>query len=124
MSFSTAIRTCLRKCADFGGRAQPAELWWFVLLVVVGFVATRTIDAVLGTEKGGDGALASATLLLVLLPLLAAGARRLHDAGLSAWWLLIVLVPCGNVALLFFLLRDSQGDNRYGASPFRPAAAA
>ncbi len=124
MSFSTAIRTCLRKYADFSGRARPAELWWFVLLVVVGFVATRAIDAVLGTEKGGYGALASATLLVVLLPLLAAGARRLHDAGLSGWWLLIVLVPCGNVALLFFFLRESQGDNRYGPSPLRQAAPA
>ena len=118
----SAVRTCFRRCADFGGRSRPAEFWWFVLFVLIAFAATRTIDSVLGTEKAGYGLVASTTLVVLLLPLLAVGARRLHDAGLSAGWLLLYLVPCGGIALILFFVRESQDDNRFGPSPLRPAA--
>ena len=124
MSFPSAVRTCLRKYAHVEGRARPAEFWWFILFVVTAWVIARAIDAALGTETRGYGLVASALLLLLLVPLLAAGARRLHDCGLSGWWLLLVLVPCGNVALLFYFIRGSQGDNRYGPSPLGPVGPA
>lgn len=42
-------------------------------------------------------------LIAMLLPLLAAGARRLHDSGKSAWWELFMLAPVGGIVLLGFL---------------------
>jgi uncharacterized membrane protein YhaH (DUF805 family) len=47
--------------------------------------------------------LAAIFLIAVLLPFLAAGARRLHDSGQSRWWLLFLLVPVGGIVGLGFL---------------------
>jgi transcriptional regulator with XRE-family HTH domain len=89
-SFVDAIRACLIKYAEFEGRAGRAEYWWFVL-----FVTLVTSIAVLVSE-----ALGGIVLLLLLIPLAAAGARRLHDAGYSGWWQLFALAPFGVVVPL------------------------
>ena len=48
--------------------------------------------------------------------LLAVGARRLHDVGRSAWFLLLGLVPVvGTLVLLYFMVQPSQPEsNEYG----------
>ncbi|HQF71628.1 MAG TPA: DUF805 domain-containing protein [Promineifilum sp.] len=48
-------------------------------------------------------ALGSVFLIAMLLPLLAAGARRLRDAGHSGWWQLFLLAPVGGIVILAFL---------------------
>jgi uncharacterized membrane protein YhaH (DUF805 family) len=57
--------------------------------------------------------------LVLLIPSLAAAARRLHDTGRSGWWQLIGLIPLlGAIVLIVFLVQDSEaGDNAYGANP-------
>lgn len=93
MTFQGAIRVCLTKYADFTGQASRAEFWWFALFV------TLVTAALLYVSE----ALSSMFLIAVLLPLLAVGARRLHDIGKSRWWLLFLLVPVGGiVALMIF----------------------
>jgi len=44
---------------------------------------------------------------------------RLHDVGLSGWWVLVGAVPLVGTAagLLLGMVPGSQGDNRYGAEP-------
>jgi uncharacterized membrane protein YhaH (DUF805 family) len=46
--------------------------------------------------------------LATLLPLLAAGARRLHDTGRSGWWQLFGLVPVAGIVVLGFLLAQER----------------
>jgi uncharacterized membrane protein YhaH (DUF805 family) len=119
MSFQDAVRTCLQKYVDFSGRARRSEFWFFVLFnVLVGIVA-GIIDGILGTRSGyGYGVVQGLASLALLLPNLAVGARRLHDTGRSAWWLLIALIPVvGAIILIVFYVQDSQGDNQYGPSP-------
>jgi uncharacterized membrane protein YhaH (DUF805 family) len=118
----TAVRTCLRKYADFDGRAVAAEYWWFLLLFVVVAVLTRVLDAVLHTWWGSFGLFSTAAVLGLGLPLLAAGSRRLHDTGRTGLWQLVAMVPCGGFLLLFNLADPSQGDNQYGPriQPHRP----
>lgn len=41
--------------------------------------------------------------IAMLLPFLAAGARRLHDIGKGAWWLLFLPVPVGGIITLGIL---------------------
>jgi uncharacterized membrane protein YhaH (DUF805 family) len=93
LSFFDAIRVCLAKYADFTGRATRPEFWWFMLFV----------NLVAGGLMYVNENLSAVFWVAMLLPLLAAGARRLHDIGKSAWWLLFLLVPVGGLVLLAIL---------------------
>lgn len=119
MAFPDAVKICFSKYADFNGRARRSEFWWWVLFTFLLGIAASIIDAVLGTtNSSGTGLIGSITNLAVLLPSLAVGARRLHDTGRSGWWQLLWLVCLvGWIFLIIWLCQDSQGDNKYGASP-------
>lgn len=94
MTFQDSIRTCFTKYADFRGRADRAEYWWFFLFIVV-------VGLVLSSISNTLGALFS---LATLLPSIAAATRRLHDTGRSGWWQLICLVPVLGLVVLIVLL--------------------
>ena len=115
----------LKKYADFTGRAPRAEYWWFYLLVIVVYFVGMILDSMIGSNFGGSGygrftALAAVALLI---PSLAAGARRLQDTVRSGWWLLIALIPLiGAIILLVFLVtQGTQGANSYGEDPYGAA---
>jgi len=58
--------------------------------------------------------------VLAVVPAVSANAARLHDRGMAAGWLLLVLVPYLGEAGLFVLLgflRGDGGPNRYGPPP-------
>lgn len=97
MSFQAATRACLTGYAEFDGRARRAEYWWFVLFVVLVAALGTLVHEVVG----------AAVLLVLALPLLAAGTRRLHDAGRSGWWQLLSIVPFGGVVPLILLMQPS-----------------
>jgi len=103
MSFPQAIRTCFSKYATFSGRARRKEYWYFILFIFLGSLTTRFVDSVLfGTvvldtapteiAASGDGPVASLFGLLILIPALAAGWRRMHDSGRSGLYVLYPLI--------------------------------
>ena len=111
----------LGKYATFAGRARRREYWFFFLFYLLIYFALSIVDGLFGafdTERG-VGLLSGVFALGMLLPSLAVGARRLHDIGRSAWWLLISLVPLvGLLVLMAFALKDGDpGPNAYGPSP-------
>ena len=55
-------------------------------------------------------------VLVLLIPLLAVSARRLHDSNHSGWWQLMVLIPVAGwlVLLVFMLLPGDEQENRFG----------
>ena len=69
-------------------------------------------------ERTGD-ILWMISVAALLLPLLAVGARRLHDSNHSGWWQLLGLVPLAGwlVLVIFFLLPGDETENRHGAPP-------
>src|SRR5688572_11473016 len=95
-----AIRTCFLKAVDFSGTASRFEYWWFFLFTLLVAAAATVIG-----EK-----ISQFVSLIVLLPLLAVGTRRLHDAGRSGWWQLLFLVPFGQVVVLYLLALPTQSD--------------
>jgi uncharacterized membrane protein YhaH (DUF805 family) len=118
MSFADAVRTCLNKYADFSGRARRSEYWFFALFNVLVSIVASIIDAIIGTRSGSFGLVEAIAGLALLVPGLAAGARRLHDTSRSGWWLLIGLIPIiGAIVLIVFFVQDSHPDNQYGPSP-------
>jgi DNA-binding CsgD family transcriptional regulator len=89
MTFAESIRSCLTKYAEFQGRASRSEFWWFTLFVTLAAAALAYISMTVS----------NAFLVAMLLPLLAAGTRRLHDSGRSGWWQLFLLVPVAGLVL-------------------------
>ncbi len=89
----------LKRYSVFEGRAGRREFWMYVLVNII-------IGAVLGYISQ---TLASLYSLLVLIPSLAVGARRLHDTGRSGWWQLIGLIPViGLIVLIVFFAQPSK----------------
>ena len=71
------------------------------------------------TAGDGAGILKGLVTLALAVPLLAAGARRLHDTSKSGWWQLFVLIPLAGwlVLLIFMLLPGETDENRFGPPP-------
>jgi uncharacterized membrane protein YhaH (DUF805 family) len=118
-----AVKSVLSNYATFTGRASRPEFWWWVLAILLLSLVTQLIDALLiapltGFDRGAENAgqpLSMLVSLILLLPALAVSARRLHDIGRSAWWLLLYLVPLiGGLVLLWFYTRPSDGPNQWG----------
>ena len=111
----------LKKYAEFGGRAQKAEYWFFFLFTILVSVGLGIIDRITGSfmPQVGMGLLGVLYSLAVFIPTLAVSIRRLHDTGRSGWWLLIGLIPLvGVIVLIIFMVQDSNpGENQYGPNP-------
>jgi uncharacterized membrane protein YhaH (DUF805 family) len=135
MNFQQAVRTCLqKKYADFTGRAQRPEFWWYMLFYFLVQLVTGVIDVAIGVDI-----ISTIAGLALLVPTLAVTARRLHDLGQTGWLqvvpgiislalvlvmivmpfmatLLIVLMVAVFVAFLIYLAMPGQpGPNKYGS---------
>lgn len=112
---------CLReRFVDFGGRSRRKEYWSFVLFAFLfGIAALIAIGVLLEDEMEGLALLILAAYPIgFVLPGLAVTVRRLHDVGFTGWFLLLYLVPFGQLVLLIFMLLPSQPkENGYGPVP-------
>lgn len=129
-SIKVAVQRFFKKYATFTGRASRSEYWWWVLvsflvtlileIVIFAGSTTTTTSSSTATSANaaitatGPGAVIGGILLLIwglgtIIPSLALLARRLHDANMSAWLILLVLVPgLGALALLIMALLPSN----------------
>lgn len=126
MDFMTAVRTCFSKYVGFSGRARRSEFWYFVLFTFLVGIVTSILDAVLGTgyDDTTGGLVNTLGSLVLFLPSLAVGVRRLHDTGRSGWWILIGIIPIvGWILLIVWYCTDTKpGDNQYGPDPKQGAS--
>lgn len=84
----TAISACFGKYAWFGGRATRLEYWWFWLFYVV-----SSLIPIVGPFIS----------LASVLPMLAVSWRRMHDIGMSGWW---VFLPAVTLIPTLIILND------------------
>ncbi len=106
-SFGGAISKCFKHYADFSGRANRPEFWYFYLF---GFlVGLLSLIPIIGWIIA----------LGMIIPNLAVGVRRLHDIGKSGWNYLFCLIPLvGTILLIVWFCQPSQeGENKYGPNP-------
>ena len=138
--FQSALET-LKKYADFRGRASREEFWFFVVFVVV----ANALAGLVGMLFGFGSLLPGLVGILLIVPQLAVGVRRMHDIGKSGRELVVPCVMLAAVPLAFafrgvlpkiialgflgivllafanlltlFLKKGSTVPNRYGAAP-------
>ena len=115
----------LRRYAQFDGRAHRPEFWWFTLWSFIVSLALSVAELALDVGNEWAGPLTGVYALLVLVPTLAVGARRLHDIGRTGWWQLLLLIPLvGAIILIVWWARDGQPEpNEWGPRPFGGPAA-
>lgn len=113
IGFTPAVKRAFQKYARFDGRASRGEYWWFVLAtflielvvyvpVIIGAAADIPALALIGIL------LLLVAVLAFIVPSIAVGVRRLHDANFSGWLYLIALIPCGSIVLLVLFCMPSK----------------
>ena len=110
----------LKQFSDFETRARRKEYWMFTLFSVIISSILTLIDNNLGTAVNtGTGLLSGIYSLIILVPTLAVGVRRLHDVGKTGWMLLVALIPLiGVIWILILFCKDSHlEENKWGANP-------
>ncbi|HET6807092.1 MAG TPA: DUF805 domain-containing protein [Frateuria sp.] len=101
----------LKKYAMFSGRARRKEYWMFVLFNLIIVVCLAVVLGLTGTHQKGQ-LLLNLYQLIVLIPSIAVGVRRMHDSDHSGWWILLPIVN-----LVFACTEGTPGANRFGPNP-------
>ena len=81
LGFLEAIKLASSRILDFSGRSRRSEFWWWMLIIIIAnwLVSTFISNLMISTLLA----------IIVMFFGLAVTARRLHDAGKSAWWVYI-----------------------------------
>jgi uncharacterized membrane protein YhaH (DUF805 family) len=89
------------------------------LFVVVTSIVADILDrALFPSWDALNGPLAWIQTVVIIVPSLAVGSRRLHDGDKTGWLQLIGLTVIGLIPLIvWWATRGTRGDNRYGADP-------
>lgn len=101
---NNAVRLALLNYSNFRGRTKQADFWFFYLFTVLLNIPTSILDRLL---FAGRGYIENLAALLLIVPSIAVGVRRMHDVDKRGWWL---LVPFANI---FFLVQPSGPMNRF-----------
>lgn len=107
-------KVVLENYANFDGRARRREYWMFILVNFIISIILQIIDKMTGLTFGVAemGILRLIYTLVVMIPGIAVGVRRMHDIDKSGWY---VLIPIYNIVL--FATEGEKGSNQYGADP-------
>lgn len=118
-----AIQCLTKNYANFSGRASRSEYWLFILFTFIVSFVLVLIDMAAGTYDAHSrhGLLSGIFSLIVIIPSLAVGVRRLHDIDKSGWWLFISIIPIIGGIYLFVLncTKGTEGSNRFGEDPLQ-----
>ena len=119
-----AMRTCIKRYAEFKGRASRSEFWFSMLFHgVVNFLFMILIALSFDSPGAmiGDAVVWMLYNLGAATPVIAAAFRRMHDAGLSATKLWFYFIPlAGPVIVILYLCRPSTGPNEFGIAADYP----
>jgi uncharacterized membrane protein YhaH (DUF805 family) len=117
------------KYAQFSGRADRKEFWYFIIFYVVVYAILAIVDGIVfggyvamtrdSFSASSSGPLQAIFALGSFIPMLAVAFRRLHDINKTAWWILLGLIPLvGTIILIIWYARKGDpAPNAYGESP-------
>ena len=89
MNFAAASVLSLKQFAKFGGRSTRTEVVGFYLLTTIVALVVHLVAGWLGQDEA-EPWLELCVGAVFFLTTLALFVRRLHDAGRSGWWLLVL----------------------------------
>jgi len=118
-----AVKTCFVKYVDFDGRAPRSEYWYFALFTLLLTSLSGHLDSeygltfTFGKVLSEQGITSGVINLLIFLPTVAVGVRRLHDIGKSGWWVLLPFTIIGIFVIIYWAAQISVDDNEYGKNP-------
>lgn len=129
MGMIEAVKLFFNRYTDFKGRSSRAEYWWVYLFNFLVMIVPYLILFTVG--MGSDGlniigmlmaGIIGLYVLATIIPGLAIAFRRMHDRNMTAWWLLLGLIPyIGSIVLLvIFVLPGTKGPNKFGVDPLNP----
>lgn len=114
MNFIESVTTCLTNYFNFNDRASRSEYWWFYLFCFLLNIVFGIIGLVIFGPVGSS-ILQNLSQLAILIPILAVGARRLHDTGRSGWWQLLGITIIGLIPLIiWFCTEGDKESNQFG----------
>jgi len=122
MTFFEAVAKCYRKYFVFKGRASRAEYWW---LFTAAFLFAWPL-LLAETEEGTWFTILSFVYFLltlsVVMPLISAWTRRMHDVGRSGWsWMFIFIPVVGFILLMRWATSEGSAEvNKYGEPDNHP----
>ena len=88
-----SVKNTLMEYSNFTGKATRYEYWWFLLFMILVMAIATIIH-----EKAYQ-----IVTVVLLMPFLAVGTRRLNDTGRSGWWQLFLFVPFGQIIVLYMM---------------------
>jgi uncharacterized membrane protein YhaH (DUF805 family) len=121
ISFGGAIARGFKKYATFAGRASRSEYWWWTLFTFLTYLVLGLLAFAVGAATSRDGGRTPGLLAIpliivfavfflgIIVPTLALTVRRLHDAGYSGLFALLLLIPyLGSLIIMIFALLPSS----------------
>ena len=118
MNFAEAIQSGLKNYVNFDGRSSRSEYNYWTLFVMLLSIFATILDPP-DIYSGTGSTLSNIVSLVLLLPGVAVGIRRLHDVNKSGWNWLWAFTIIGAFPLIYWMVfkpGDSQ-DNSYGSNP-------
>lgn len=118
MNFPTHFKTyylnILKEYKNFRGRSSRKEFWYFQLYNFLVIILLIVLEDLLGISSldSDRSIFADAYNLIVLIPHIAVGVRRMHDVDMKGWFLLLPLIN-----LILTISKGTEGNNRYGPKP-------
>lgn len=106
MKFVNIFVDVLKQFGDFKTRTGKTEFWVFFLgsilvSILIGILRSHTLNMLYS--------------LLIFVPAIAVGARRLHDIGKSGWNQLWALTIIGIIYLIILWVKDGEPNtNKWG----------
>ena len=123
MTLGEAIQSGFRNRAKFSGRPPLSEYGFRTLFAFLASAAAGIVDAAIFSNPE-IGLFSSLVSLGLLLPGIAASARRLHHPDRTGWWLLVTLTAIGIILLLICdCIKGITGPSHFGPNPLASPSA-
>ncbi len=118
--FIASVKNVFWNTFNLAGRTSRGEFWKFYLFILIGSFLCTGLDFLLFMRLDPNPFFFRTVFLtVILIPLITAGIRRLHDINMTGWWMVTALFPIIGFFIIhyFFLFSGTIGPNKFGPDP-------